>query len=147
MVTVPAAPPLRPVLADQPSLFVSLERAVEDEFRPQMLAALQRKVDAVAEGEAKKEGPPCPVCEQPMPRHDAPMVSWVALFGQLQVQVTRYRCRGCSQQCRPLLDLLGVEPGHISGSLARLLAVLAVVAPYTVGARMAWLLLRARVNP
>ena len=45
-----------------------------------------------------------------------------------------------------MLDLLGVEPGQISGSLARLLAVLAVVAPYTVAARLAWLLLGVHVN-
>ena len=68
------------------------------------------------------------------------------LFGKLEVRIPRYRCKGCSQQCRPLLDLLGVEPGQISGSLARLLAVLAVVAPYTVAARMAWLLLGVHVN-
>ncbi|MBZ5619127.1 MAG: hypothetical protein LAQ69_10450 [Acidobacteriia bacterium] len=33
-----------------------------------------------------------------------------------------------------MLDLLGVEPGRISGSLARRLALLAVVAPYTLAA-------------
>src|SRR5580704_6818521 len=44
----PPAPPARPVLADQPSRFMQLEREVEQEYRPQMLAALQRKADAVA---------------------------------------------------------------------------------------------------
>ena len=141
--TTPAAP-LRPVLADEPSLFMSLERAVEDTFRPLMLAALQQKVEAVAES---MQGPPgCPVCGQSMARHDAPMVSWVALYGKLRVRVPRYQCKGCSTQRRPLLDLLGVEPGRISGSLARLLAVLSVVTPYTVAARMAWLLFGVRVN-
>jgi hypothetical protein len=50
-------------------------------------------------------------------------------------------------QCRPLLDWLGVEPGRISGSLARLLALLAVVAPYPLAARLAWLLLGITVSP
>src|SRR5437588_8649143 len=45
----PVEPPLRPRLADQPSRFVLLEREVELEYRPQMLEALQRKVNTVAE--------------------------------------------------------------------------------------------------
>jgi len=45
-----------------------------------------------------------------------------------------------------LLDLLGVEPGRISGSLARLLALLAVVGPYELGVRLAWLLLGVEVS-
>ena len=57
-----------------------------------------------------------------MKRHDTESVSWTARFGDLQAAVVRYRCRGCQTQRRPLLDLLGVEPGRISGSLARLLA-------------------------
>ena len=40
-----------------------------------------------------------------------------------------------------------MEPGRISGSLARLLALLAVVAPYTLAARLAWLLLSVKVTP
>ena len=124
MCTTTLAAPSRPELADDPSLFMSLERAVEDTFRPLMLAALQQKVEAVAE--SMQEPPRCPACGQSMARHDAPMVSWVALYGKLRVRVPRYRCNGCSTQHRPLLDLLGVEPGRISGSLARLLAVLSV---------------------
>ena len=45
----PALPPARPVLADHAPHFVLLEREVEIEYRPQMLAALQRKINAVAE--------------------------------------------------------------------------------------------------
>jgi hypothetical protein len=58
----------------------------------------------------------------------------------------RYRCRPCQQNRRPLLEVLGVEPGRISGSLARLLAVLAVVAPYPLAAQLAGLLLGVKVN-
>ena len=36
--------PTRPELAGQPSQFMLLERAVEQEYRPLMLADLQRKV-------------------------------------------------------------------------------------------------------
>jgi len=42
-------PPARPILADQPSKFLLLERAVEDEYRPRMLQELQRRVDQIAE--------------------------------------------------------------------------------------------------
>jgi hypothetical protein len=40
--------PSRPELAEQASQFMLLERAVEQEYRPLMLAELQRRVEAVA---------------------------------------------------------------------------------------------------
>jgi len=40
-----------------------------------------------------------------------------------------------------------VEPGRVSGSLARRLALLAVVAPYTLAAQLAWLRLGVRSRP
>lgn len=43
-----SSPPMRPMLAAGPSEFVLMERAVEQEFRPQMLQALQCRVDALA---------------------------------------------------------------------------------------------------
>jgi len=61
----PVEPPLRPRLADQPSRFVLLEREVELEYRPQMLEALQRKVNMVAE-QFRGTPPECPRCGQPM---------------------------------------------------------------------------------
>jgi hypothetical protein len=45
-----------------------------------------------------------------------------------------------------LLDHLGVEAGRISGSLARLLVLLTVIAPYELAARLAFLLLGAEVS-
>jgi hypothetical protein len=136
----PAQPPLRPQLADQPSRFVLLERAGEFEYRPQMLEALQRKVNAVAE-EARATPPQCPQCGRPMSYHDARPVSWLAHWGRLQAAPVRYRCAPCKQEHRPLWDLLGVEPGRICGSLARPLGRLAAVAPYELASRLAQLLL------
>ena len=40
-----------------------------------------------------------------------------------------------------------MEPGRISGSLARLLALLAAVAPYPLAARLAGLLLGVKISP
>jgi hypothetical protein len=142
----PAIPPARPVLADNPPHFVLLEREVEIEYRPQMLAALQRKVNAVAEA-AHSTLPLCPHCGQPMRCQDTRSVSWLARCGRLQAAVSRYRCPPCRYECRPVLDLMGVEPGRICGALARLLALLATVAPYPLAARLAWLLLGVRVSP
>ena len=122
-----------------------LERAVEQEYRPLMCAELQRRVDAVAKT-AQAVVPDCSCCGQVMVRKDTRLVSWLARFGKLHAPVSRFVCKACRVQCRPLLDQLGVEPGRISGSLARLLAVLAVVAPYPLAARLAWLLLGVSVN-
>ena len=141
----PLSPPQRPNLFAQPTLFMRLEREVEEEFRPQMLQALQHKVDAVAEG-VHTQAPLCSACDQAMVHHDSRWRSWIARFGQLRSAVYRYRCAHCNRECRPLLQTLGVEPGRICGSLARLLAVLAVVAPYEWAARLAGVLLGVHVN-
>jgi hypothetical protein len=141
----PATPPPRPWLADQPSRFMSLEREVEQEFQPRMLAALQEKVDAVAE-QAHSRIPSCPRCGYAMGPHDDRTVSWLARSGRLRARVWRYRCPHCHDECRPLLDVLGVEPGRISGSLARLLVLLAIVAPYPLAAQLAHLLLGVTVS-
>lgn len=138
-------PPQRPALAE-PSRFLLLEREVELEYRPQMLAALQRKVQAVAE-QAQAAVPSCPHCNLPMHRQDTRSVSWLARCGRLHAAVARYRCPPCRHECRPLLDLLGVEPGRICGALARLLAVLATVAPYPLAAQLAKLLLGVTISP
>jgi hypothetical protein len=143
--SAPAPPPVRPVLSDQASRFMLLEREVEQEYRPRMLETLQRKVDAVA-GEAHVTAPACPQCARPMSYHDTRSVSWLACWGRLHASASRYRCSRCKQERRPLLDLLGVEPGRICGSLARLLALLAAVAPYELAARLAGLLLGVTIS-
>ena len=137
--------PKRPLLADKPSAFLQLERAVEIEFRPRMLEELQRRVDEFA----KTEGgsiPLCAECARSMVCQDVRPVSWWARFGRLRVRVPRYRCKACGCETRPLLDQLGVEPGRICGSLARLLAVLTVVAPYPLAARLADMLLGVKIS-
>lgn len=141
----PAKTPLRPVLQEV-SQFMLLEREVEIQYRPRMLEALQNKVHAVADS-LQGQTPVCSQCRQPMKRHDTETVSWVARFGRLQASVARYRCPVCHAERRPLLDVLGVEPGRISGSLARLLALLAVVAPYPLAAVLAWSLLGVKISP
>src|SRR5580704_13837764 len=69
------------------------------------------------------------------------------VFGRLRVGVPRHRCPNCGLESRPLLGLLGVERGRISGSRARLLALLAAVAPYPLAARLAGLLLGVTISP
>jgi hypothetical protein len=124
---------------------MQLEREVEQEYRPQMLAALQRKVDAVAE-EVRSQTPECPQCGQPMGYHDTRPATWIALWGRLHISAPRYRCSTCQHDRRPLLEVLGVEAGHICGWLARLLALLATVAPYELAAWLAERLLGVKVS-
>lgn len=126
--------------------FIELERQVEIEFRPRILEALQAKVNAVVDM-VSKEPPFCSQCGKPMKRHDSETVHWLARCGRLDADVERYRCRGCKKNCRPLLDRLGVEPGRISGLLARQLVLLAVVTPFTLAAQLAWQLLGVKISP
>jgi len=125
-----------------------LEREVEAQFRPQMLEALQRKVDEVAQTEkGKGKVVSCDGCGQPMERKGARGVSWRCRFGCVRAQPVRYRCRPCRATRRPLLEVLGVEVGRICGSMARLLALLGTVAPFELAAQLAWILLGVRVSP
>jgi hypothetical protein len=110
------AVPQRPALGSV-SQFMEREREVEIEYWPLMLEALQSKVNAVADS-VRDQTPDCSQCGQHMKRHDSETVFSLARFGKLHAAVTRYRCRGCKRKQRPLLDLLGVEPGRIRGSLA-----------------------------
>jgi hypothetical protein len=141
-----ALPPMRPMLAESPSEFVVMERAVEEEYRPRMLHELQRRVEEFAKS-TRAQPPVCSQCGRVMVCQDVRSVSWLARVGRLRIGVPRYRCRACKSECRPLLDLLGVEPGRISGSLARDLAVLAAVVPYAPAARLADLLLGVKISP
>src|ERR1022692_4032552 len=54
--------------------------------------------------------------------------------------------KGCFEERRPLLDLLGVEPGRICGSLARRLGLLAAVAPYELASQLAQLVLGVTIS-
>ncbi len=93
-------------MADDPPRFLSLERKVEIEHRPQMLAALQSKVGACA-ATARGITPVCPQCGQPMRCQDTCEVPWLARCGRLHARVSRYLCPHCRYECRPLPDLLG----------------------------------------
>jgi hypothetical protein len=145
MAEAQSLPPMRPVLAESPSRFVLMERAVEDEYRPRMLQELQQRVEEYAKT-TRSQSPACSQCGRVMVCQDVRPVSWLARFGRLRVGVPRYRCPVCKSECRPLLELMGVEPGRISGSLARDLAVLAAVVPYTLAARLADLLLGVKIS-
>ncbi len=143
----PPSPPARPVLAEEVPRFRLLEREVEDEFRPRRLQALQHQVEALAEA-SRATPPSCPRGSRPlMCYQDTPSVAWLTRFGRLRTSASRSRCPICGQERRPRLELLGVEPGRISGSRARRLALLGVVVPYELAARLTWLFFGVEVSP
>jgi hypothetical protein len=140
----PPAP--APVLADEVPLFMRLEREVEDEFRPRMLAALTAKI-AVLENALAKPGPRCPDCARAMRSRGRRPVSFITRFGTLKLRPASYRCKPCRKVAYPLLDRLGVETGRVSGALARMLALLGVVVPYELAAKLAYLFFGTPVCP
>ena len=141
-----SSPEARPVLEEEATRFMQMEREVDEEFRVPMREALQSKVDQASEI-LSGEVPICSECKNPMSYHDSRPVSWLSRLGRLHARPKRYRCRPCSQECRPLVDYLGVEPGRITGSLARLLALLGVVVPYELASRLAFLMFGIKVSP
>jgi hypothetical protein len=68
--------PARPVVANDATLFMRMEREVEEQFRPQMREALQSKVNQAADS-LSSQIPACPRCSKPMSHHDTRSVSWL----------------------------------------------------------------------
>ncbi len=99
-----APPPQRPQLAESGGRFLQLERETEQEFRPQLLQALQNKVDHFRDP-ALEVAPSCPGCGKAMGHHDSRRVWWLTRFGRIQASARRYRCRPCQQSRRPLLEV------------------------------------------
>jgi len=124
----------KPVALAVPEI-VRLEREVEAQFRPQMCAELERRIAAMAEAQPRN-APRCEQCGAAMESRGLATVSWLSRFGRICARVRGYRCRPCKRGCRPLLAALGVEVGRVSGSLARLLALLGVIVPYEMAARL-----------
>lgn len=115
---------------------IRMEREVDEEFRPVMHARL---VQRIAEFDASAAGiaPRCGTCGRAMKsKGQRPAPSLLTRFGELSLTSTVYRCKPYKQQIRPLWERLGVEAGQVSGSLARLLALLGVVVPYEMAARL-----------
>jgi hypothetical protein len=139
-----APPPVRPLLADRASRFVQLERDVWEQFRPQVRAAVDTALAALATAEAGHARPIC--CGHPMRRQDCRAVSWLTWVGVVRAPVTRYRCATCRAERRPLLERLEVEPGQPSGWLARQLGLLGCVASYPLAAQLAGPLFGLTVN-
>ncbi len=144
----PGPAPERPTLAPQPPRFMQMEREIVAEFRPKMLAELSRRVEAESE-QLRREPPPlCPKegCGRAMQRRGSTPTTQCTLCGLLTLRADVFRCKACKTRSRPLFDRLGIEPGRISGALARLIALLGVVAPYELAAQMVGLLLGLQVN-
>jgi hypothetical protein len=140
----PPAPPTRPTLPATASRFEQIEQAVWARARPVVCAAVSAALAEEAAAQRAAARPIC--CGRPMRRHDARTVTWRTWVGRVQVTVDRYRCRQCGDERRPLLDVLGVEPGRLSGWLARQLALLGSVVPYPLAADLAVPLLGVRTH-
>jgi hypothetical protein len=123
-----------------------LEREVEDEFRPTMRTRLEEKIADVA-ATLSGTAPRCEDCGRAMKNRGRRSCSFLSRFGKIAVRTPTYRCAPCKRQHRPLLDVLGVEVGRVSGALARLLALLGVVVPYQLAARLAYLFFGVTVSP
>src|SRR5512136_252874 len=140
---VAAVPPEQ---ADEAPLLIQLEREVEDAFRGEMLAGLGERI-ARLDCEMAGTAPRCSDCGGAMEDRGRRSSSFITRFGRLKLRPATYRCPRCRRQKQPLLVRLGVEAGRVSGALARLLALLGVVVPYQLAARLAQLFFGVEVSP
>lgn len=141
----PGPVPELPKLLEQPSRLMQMEREVVAEFRPKMLAALEQRVQGEAmqlEGSA----PRCSKCQRAMTRRGKEPRTLLTLFGELTFKVQGFRCKPCKMVNTPVVAHLGIEPGHLSGALARLVALLGVVAPFALAATLVKILLGIEVD-
>jgi len=132
------AAPSPPTLLASLAPLIGFEREVEEEFRGRMCARLAEKIaafDAALPDEAKH----CPTCGERMhSKGRSPHVT-LGRFGKLDLRPQTFCCGRCKASRQPLLELLGVEVGHLSGSLARLVALLGIVVPYELAAQLVML--------
>lgn len=125
-----------PSVLEEIPLLIRLEREVAEEFRAPMRDRLTEKIQEVASS-LRGSAPRCPKCEQAMENRGRKSKSFLGLFGKIELSCSTYRCRPCKERRCPVQEALGIEVGQLSGTLARLLALLAVVVPYALAARLA----------
>ncbi|HXW58337.1 MAG TPA: ISKra4 family transposase [Solirubrobacteraceae bacterium] len=142
---VPPAAPAAPRLAEQVPLIIRLEREVEEEFRPPMLARLKERVAAVDALQSEHDVA-CSRCGERMHSKGRRSCFTLVRFGKLDLRPQTFRCEGCKVSRRPLLEQLGVEAGRLSGALARLVALLGVIVPYEQAAQLVLLLFGVQVS-
>ncbi len=106
------------------------------EARPVARARLQDKLRQI---EAAMCGAPptCTGCGGGMKNRGRKRSSFVTRFGTMELRPVTYLCAACRRQVRPALERPRGEAGHLSGCLARLLALLAIVVPYAMAAQLA----------
>jgi len=138
--------PLPPTLAAETPLLIRLEREVMEEFGPTMQQRLMEKIETI-DASLGGSPPKCPCCGRTMKSKGRRNSSFISRFGPIKLRPVTYRCETCRQHERPLWKVLGVEAGRISGSLARLLALLGVVVPYELAAKLAFLFFGVEVSP
>ena len=134
-----------PSLGDIP-LLIQLERQVESEFRPQMLSRLAALI-RIQDAQPIRQRPQCETCRQSMWSRGSGKTHFLTRFGKVELSAATYECRNCHQRVRPLLQRLGAEVGRISGSLARLAALLGVVAPYPLAAQLVEIFFGIKLSP
>ena len=119
-------PAIKPALLDEVPLVIRLERETEEEFRGPMRLRLEEKIRQVDDS-ISGTAPRCDECGSPMKSRGRKNSSFLSRFGKIDLRPRTYRCKSCKRRVRLLVDKLGVELGCVSGSLARLLALLGVV--------------------
>ena len=134
-----------PALLEEVSPLIRMEREVGEEFREAMRDRLAQKVVTFDAG-CSGSSPRCAKCGKATSSRGRRSSSVLTRFGSVLLRPTVYRCRPCKLQVHPLLDRLGVEEGRVSGSLARLLALLGIAVPYELAARLCLLFFGIEVN-
>ena len=127
----PAPPPLPAGV----SPLIGFEREVVDEFRAEMRTRLAQKLaafDAALPEEAKL----CATCGERMHSRGRRPHLTLTRYGEIDLRPQTFGCDRCKTSRQPLIERLGVEVGHLSGSLARLTALLGIVVPYELAAQL-----------
>jgi hypothetical protein len=143
-VAPPPAP--EPTILDEVPLLVRLEREVKAEFAPKMRARLAERI-AAEEAARRGTAPTCEQCDRKMDSRGRARTSLRSQFGEMPLHPSVYRCRPCGRQVRPMWQWLGVETGRLTGALARLVALIGVIVPYELAARLCTELLGVEVCP
>lgn len=140
-------PEALPSLLTEVPLLIRIEREVEEEFRPQLRARIEERIRQEGEQQATLGAPRCEKCDRPMWSRGSSKTHFLTRFGKVELVDATYECKPCHQRVRPLLRRLGAEVGRISGSFARLAALLGIVVPYPLASQLVELFFGIKLSP
>jgi hypothetical protein len=128
---------------------VRIEQRILGEIREAGRSRLEAELNALSDGLLSSEPSKCEGCGSRMWSCGKPsLVRVISVFGEVRFLDATVRCPKCNTRVQRVSPAVGVNgPGRIAGTLLRFAALLAVVAPYELAAKLLAELVGVELSP